>query len=215
MSRKKHRKESHRKSKRETRIDYKLYRYYHTRREAERDLTRMVSKAQEVCEYSTSHLINGLTRQHPSISIEEVSQGSTEADPNTDYQSILISKPATQTRREYVREYTQDSNGELDEAHGGLHIADDPETFDWKQPRPQTPPKPRPEADDYMPLKIKSEKTGKLVNHPSRAFVHKVTGEVIPRRQHMKLRGIIPEIPAAQRGTYTRTIISYGVETHE
>lgn len=216
MSTKKHRKETHRRTKRETRLDFKLYRYYHTRKDAERDMQRMEAKATAICDWSTFFMMNRAARDLPSISIEQVSTSATQATPGDDYQSIIISKPASNTRHEYSREYAQDEGGELYEVRGGLHTADDPENFSQPQPRDTaTAPRPSSTADDYIPLKTLNPKTGRLINHPSRSFVHRDTGEVISRRQHLRLQGIIPEIPARERGTYTRVIISYGVETHE
>lgn len=216
MSTKKKRRETHRATKRITHLDYKLYRYYHTEKAATRDLKRMREKAQAIGDYSYFFLMNKAVRDPPSISIEQVSKDAAVAPPGADYQSILVSKPATTYRREYVREYAQDESGDLEEVTGGIHEAPDPDNFRQPQPRDTAEtPEPSSMADEYMPLKIINEKTGKLVNHPSRAFAHRDTGEVISRRAHMRLRGIIPEIPAAERGSYTRVIISYGVETHE
>lgn len=216
MSRKKHRKETHRHNRRETRLDFKLYRFYHSRKTAERDLKRMEEKGAAMGEWSTFFMMNRTAHDQPSISIEPVSKGATNATPGTDYQSIIISKPSTNNRPEYSREYAQDEYGDLHEVHGGIHTADDPENFSKPQPQDtETTPEPSTLADDYIPLKIPSSKTGRLINHPSRSFVHRDTGEVISRRQHLKLQGIIPEIPASERGEYTRVIISYGVDTHE
>lgn len=203
---------------RTTTLDFKLYRYYHGRKTASADLQRMKSKAAAMCEWSTFFLMNSLAEEQPSISMEQVSIDSANAPPGDDYHSIIISKPPTTHKHEYSREYIQDASGNIHEAHGGIHIADDPEIFHQPQPHEtttQTPTSNQTAADEYIPLKIPSPKTGRLVNHPSRSFVHRDTGEVISRRQHMYLRGIVPEIPASERGTYTRLIISYGVTTHE
>ncbi|MCC7570563.1 hypothetical protein KO465_04405 [Candidatus Micrarchaeota archaeon] len=216
MSRKtQSRKTSHRASKRETRLDFKLYRYYHSRKAAERDLSRLVSKARYMAGWSQFFLMNRVSRDSPAIGIEEMSKSAANAPPGADYQSILISKPARSGAVGYSREYVQDSDGDLSEVRGGIHVAEDPDGFEAPPPPRDTPVSPSTLADDYTPLKVVSPKTGKLINHPSRSFVHKETGEVISRRQHMKLRGIIPEIPAAERDKYIRVVVSYGVDTHE
>jgi len=54
-------------------------------------------------------------------------------------------------------------------------------------------------AAQYVPLKVKNPKTGRMVNDKARRYINPKTGRIISRRQHMAYRGIVPEVPAQTR----------------
>jgi hypothetical protein len=72
-------------------------------------------------------------------------------------------------------------------------------------------------ADKYQPLKTRNPKTGRMVNDKARRFINPETGQIISRREHLKLRGIVPEIPVAEQRAIRRReeVEKYGGRTTE
>lgn len=226
MSRKS-RNASNRARNRSTRTDFKLYTRYETREAAEADLTRMLTKAEQMVYLSENPLIASMYRQEPATAIQPAGEDTDHAEPGTDFQSIIISKERTKGTAQWF--YRQESDGSLTPASAtGLTTADDPEGMP-DIPRPDDTvyeggaigeepnlPEPSPTRHDYVPLKGDDGKRDK-----ARRFVNPATGEIISRRAHMKLSGIIPEVKKADRRPPVKhrdphiVIISYGVMTND
>lgn len=226
MSRKS-RNASNRPRARSTRTDFKLYSRYETREAAEADLNRLMQKAERMIYVTESPLIASMYRQEPATAIQPAGEDTADAEPGTDYQSIIISKERAKGTAEWY--YSQDSDGELSPASAaGLLKADDPEGMP-AIPRPDDTvyeggaigeepnlPEPSPTRHDYVPLKGDDGKRDK-----ARRFINPATGEIISRRAHMKLSGIIPEVKKADRRPPVKhhdphvVIISYGVTTND
>lgn len=227
---KKSRNSSSRSRSRNTRTDFKLYSRYNTREAAEADLDRMMEKAARMVYVTESPLVAAMYRQEPATAIQPAGEDTQDAKPGTDYQSIIISKErATRTAEFY---YAQDSDGELIRVNATrLNPADNPYGMP-DIPRPDdtpTPayeggaeglepnlPEPSPTRHDYEPLKGDDGKRDK-----ARRFINPATGEIISRRAHMKLSGIIPEVKKKDRRPPVKhhdphiVIISYGVMTND
>lgn len=198
---------------RETRVDFKLHRIYHTREAAEADLDRLLDKAQTMLDTTASEIFHALRYQDAAIEIEEIDAPESDVPTGGDYHSMLITKE--RNRGAAVWSYEQGADGSI-ESGSFLHAAPAPDPLrmpDYPEPHDPAPGgeyEPRPDlASEYDPL---TGPDGK--RDPARRYIHHETGEIISRRAHMKLRGIRPETPASQRGKRYRTTISYGVATH-
>lgn len=245
MSRKTRAKRSNKPRDRPTQTDLKLYTVYNTRAAAEADIERLETKAKLMIGETSSPLVSGLRHQrHADISIQPASpEILAQAKPGTDYQSIIISKKSNRGESNFY--YAQDKGGELQRTGTkGLQEADDPgdmpdtaRPFDAPEestpefpPAPPDPdyvpnlPEPSPAQFDYQPLKGEDGK-----RDSARRFINTETGEIISRRAHMKLTGIIPEVKKADRkppkqagagggggtiGGYV-VIVSYGATTND
>lgn len=219
MSRKS-RNDPNRNRKRSTRTDMKLYTRYNTRAAAEADIDRLIMKAEAMQYNSDSYLVAALQHDRPGIAIQPAGEDTAGAKRGTDYQSIIISKQ--RNRGEVQWHYAQDRDGTLNQASPhSLHVADDPAGTDLPD-RPSDRiyriPEPSEERHQYEPLKGPDGKRDK-----ARRYVDNQTGQIISRRAHMKLRGIIPEIKAADRAKWNDgtgeggfiVVVSYGVTTND
>lgn len=227
MSRKTRAKRSNQPRNRGTRTDFKLYARYHSREAAEADLDRMMEKAARMVYVTESPLVAGMHRQEPATAIQPAGDDTAQAKPGTDYQSIIITKQRATKTAEWF--YAQEKGGELTKTgYTGLHVADDPEGMPHidRAPDPEPVhypqdyvpnlPEPSPTRHDYEPLKGDDGKRDKACQ-----FINTKTGEIISRRAHMKLCGIIPEIKKKDRRPPVKhhdphiVIISYGVMTND
>ena len=228
MSRKTKNKRSNQPRNRGTRTDFKLYARYHSREAAEADAARLIAKAAAMIDETAAPLVSGLRHQRePAVAIQPAGEDTAQAKPGTDYQSIIISKQRATKTAEWF--YMQEKGGELTKTgYTGLHVADDPggmphidraadpEPVYYPEEYIPNLPEPSPTQHDYVPLYVDGKR------HKARHFVHKITGETINRREHLKLQGIIPEVKKADRrppkkpaGDEYVTIVSYGVMTND
>ena len=228
MSRKTKTKRSNQPRNRGTRTDLKLYARYHSREAAEADAARLIAKAAAMIDETAAPLVSGLRHQRePAVAIQPAGEDTAQAKPGTDYQSIIISKQRATKTAEWF--YMQEKGGELTKTgYTGLHVADDPEGMPHidRAPDPEPVhypldyvpnlPEKDPTRHDYEPLQGPDGK-----RDPARRFIHSTTGEIISRRAHLKLQGIIPEVKKADRRPPVKhhdphiVIISYGVMTND
>ena len=229
MSRKTKNKRSNQPRNRGTRTDFKLYARYHSREAAEADASRLIAKAAAMIDETAAPLVSGLRHQRePAVAIQPAGEDTSQAKPGTDYQSIIISKQRATKTAEWF--YMQEKGGELTKTgYTGLHVADDPGGMPHidRAPDPEPVHYPLdyvpnlPEIDptrhDYEPLQGPDGKRDR-----ARRFINPTTGEIISRRAHMRLSGIIPEVKKADRrppkkptGEEYVTIVSYGVMTND
>lgn len=229
MSRKTKNKRSNQPRDRGTRTDFKLYARYHSREAAEADVHRLIAKAKAMIDETAAPLVSGLRNQrHPAIAIQPAGDDTAQAKPGTDYQSIIISKQRATKTAEWW--YMQEKGGKLTKTgYTGLHVADDPggmphidraadpEPVYFAEEYIANLPAPDPTRHDYEPLRGADGKRDK-----ARRFIHQETGEIISRRAHMKLSGIIPEVKKKDRRPPQKpaedeyiTIVSYGVMTND
>lgn len=207
-----------------TRTDFKLYSHYRTRQAAEADVDRLLNKAEAMIDNAAAPLVGMLRGGEPGVSIQPSGPG-THARAGHDYQSIIITKERMRGESSFY--YAQDKEGEIERVSAyGLHEAEDDD--DAERPYDPRPSEYEPDydeggagftaADAYEPLKGEDGKRDK-----ARRFIHSETGEIISRRAHLKLQGIIPEVPKAQRweewdvndGDGFDLVISYGETTND